>query len=120
MAKQAQSNLNGSNNPNHALGERVGAARAGRLERRLRASREATQLIFAADSPTSLIQAACRNLSENLEYPHAWIALLDAQNRAQGIASEGLMGSKAEVLQARIAAGECASFIDHVVSAKGL
>ena len=91
-----------------------------RLERRLRASRQATRQIFAAEGPQSLIERTCRTFVETLGYAHAWIALLAEDGRTvTSVAVEGL-GDRACAMRQRLAEGACQAFIERTIDAPDL
>ncbi len=60
------------------------------LNRVLRAIRNVNQLIVAEKDPQQLISKACRCLTETRGYGHAWIALLDEQDRPTLFAEDEL------------------------------
>ena len=91
-----------------------------RLKRRLRASRQATRQIFAADDPQSLIKHTCRIFVETLGYAHAWIALLgDDERTVTATAVEGL-GTRTQGMRERLENGVCDAFLQKAVDAERL
>ena len=88
--------------------------RAERLNGVLRAIRNVNQLITKEGDPQRLIDGACTNLTENLSYHNAWIALLDDNGALRSTAQSGLDGFF-NALCERLQAGEFSDCMHHAL-----
>ncbi len=65
-------------------------ARLRRLNAVLRAVRDVNQLIVRERDRDRLIERTCETLTHTLRYGHAWIALLDSEDRVEVTVGSGL------------------------------
>ncbi len=72
------------------------------LNQMLMAIRNVNQLIVREQNIDNLLHAACKNLTETLGYPTAWIALFDEAGALSAFASSGL-GDAAENFRQKVA-----------------